>query len=108
VAGKKIPSRTVPAVTPAAQAFIDHGHATPTLPVVTAPQGARGPAPSPPKGPSSRTLVTRVDGRALRRLQLYFDAEVAKKLKHHCVEHEVDMSKFVNDVVAQALGERAR
>jgi hypothetical protein len=39
----------------------------------------------------------------LRRLQLYFDADVARKLKHHCVEHDVDMSAYVNELVARAL-----
>lgn len=50
-----------------------------------------------------RSLVARVDGRTLRRLQLYFDADVARKLKHHCVEHDVDMSAYVNELVARAL-----
>ena len=50
-----------------------------------------------------RSVVSRADGRTLRRLQLYFDADVARKLKHHCVEHDVDMSAYVNDLVARAL-----
>jgi hypothetical protein len=53
--------------------------------------------------PSPRTVVERADGRQLRRIQLYFAADVAKRLKHHCVEHEVDMSAFVNRVVQDAL-----
>lgn len=52
---------------------------------------------------SSRTLIARVDGRTLRRLQVYLDAEVAKRLKHHCVEHDIDMSAYVNEVLARAL-----
>ena len=68
------------------------------------------PAPTPPAAAtsrarkrSSRTLIARVDGRTLRRLQVYLDAEVAKRLKHHCVEHDVDMSAYVNEVLARAL-----
>jgi hypothetical protein len=55
------------------------------------------------EGPSPRTFVERADGRQLRRIQLYFAADVAKRLKHHCVEHDVDMSAFVNRVVQDAL-----
>jgi hypothetical protein len=68
------------------------------------------PAPTPPAAAtsrarkrSSRTLIARVDGRTLRRLQVYLDAEVAKRLKHHCVEHDIDMSAYVNEVLARAL-----
>ena len=57
-------------------------------------------------GPSPRTVVARADGRQLRRLQLYLAADVAKRLKHHCVEHDVDMSTFVNRVVQDALATR--
>lgn len=62
------------------------------------PSGGRG-----AEGPSPRTFVERADGRQLRRIQLYFAADVAKRLKHHCVEHDVDMSAFVNRVVQDAL-----
>jgi hypothetical protein len=68
------------------------------------------PAPTPPAAAtsrarkrSSRTLIARVDGRTLRRLQVYLDAEVAKRLKHYCVEHDIDMSAYVNEVLARAL-----
>lgn len=80
--------------------------ATPTPPTVA----LAAPAPTPlaaatsrPRKRSSRTLIARVDGRTLRRLQVYLDAEVAKRLKHHCVEHDVDMSAYVNEVLARAL-----
>jgi hypothetical protein len=63
--------------------------------------GRRGAA-----GPSPRTVVERADGRRLRRLQLYLAADVAKRLQHHCVEHDVDMSAFVNRVVQAALAKR--
>lgn len=79
--------------------------AAPTPPAVA----LAAPAPTPPattpraRKRSSRTLIARVDGRTLRRLQVYLDAEVAKRLKHHCVEHDIDMSAYVNEVLARAL-----
>lgn len=52
---------------------------------------------------SARALVKRVDGRTLRRVQVYFDEGVAKRLRHHCVEHDVDVSSFLNDLVDRTL-----
>lgn len=104
--------------------------ATPVIPAVSVAQAAPAPVPVPasaapppavvaapavppsaaPAAPvsrgrkrSNRTLVSRADGRTLRRLQIYLDADVAKKLKHHCVEHDIDMSAYVNEVLAKAL-----
>lgn len=124
---KKVPTRAVPSPLSAeARNFVLQGHnpplaarpseppppqiepepavvtvvepAAPTPPTVAEPA-----APSRPRKRSSRTLIARVDGRTLRRLQVYLDAEVAKRLKHHCVEHDVDMSAYVNEVLARAL-----
>ena len=79
--------------------------AAPTTPTVAvaAPAPPAAAAPSRARKRSSRALIARVDGRTLRRLQVYLDAEVAKRLKHHCVEHEIDMSAYVNEVLARAL-----
>ncbi len=56
-----------------------------------------------PRGPVGRATVERADGRTLRRIQIYFDADVAKRLRHHCVEHDVDMSAYVNNLVRKTL-----
>ena len=92
-----------PPLEPAPAVVVPAEPAPPTIAVVE-------PAPTPPAAAtsrarkrSSRTLIARVDGRTLRRLQVYLDAEVAKRLKHHCVEHDVDMSAYVNEVLARAL-----
>ena len=79
--------------------------AAPTPPTVAliAPAPPAAAAPSRARKRSSRALIARVDGRTLRRLQVYLDAEVAKRLKHHCVEHDIDMSAYVNEVLARAL-----
>jgi hypothetical protein len=78
--------------------------AAPTPPTVAlAPPAPPAAATSRARKRSSRTLIARVDGRTLRRLQVYLDAEVAKRLKHHCVEHDIDMSAYVNEVLARAL-----
>ena len=130
---KKVPTRAVPSPLSAeARNFVLQGHnppiaARPSEPpppplepepaVVTVAEPA---APTPPtvalaapsptpaatsraRKRSSRTLIARVDGRTLRRLQVYLDAEVAKRLKHHCVEHDIDMSAYVNEVLTRAL-----
>jgi hypothetical protein len=51
----------------------------------------------------SRAVIKRADGRTLRRVQVYFEESVAKKLRHHCVEHDIDVSSFVNDLVDKTL-----
>jgi hypothetical protein len=102
------PSEPPPApLEPAPAVVVPAEPAPPTIAVV---EPAPAPAPTPPAAAtsrarkrSSRTLIARVDGRTLRRLQVYLDAEVAKRLKHHCVEHDVDMSAYVNEVLARAL-----
>ncbi len=100
-------------VSPPVVAVPEAPPAAPVQPVAATP--APAPTPAKPARTSAasasataaarrpRSLVARVDGRTLRRLQLYFDADVARKLKHHCVEHDVDMSAYVNELVARAL-----
>ena len=109
-----------PAPTPVSAPVVAAPEAPPPAvaqPPAAPPTPALAPAPTPAKPARTsaasasataaarrpRSLVARVDGRTLRRLQLYFDADVARKLKHHCVEHDVDMSAYVNELVARAL-----
>lgn len=101
MAGKKVPTRKVPpAITPEARQFVEQGEAA-QAPSRVAPQEAKRSAD--PRGSVGRSTVERADGRTLRRIQIYFDADVAKRLRHHCVESDIDMSAFVNDLVDQAL-----
>jgi hypothetical protein len=107
VAGKKVPTRKVPTISAEARQFIEQG-ATHQAPKMSDPQAPKMPDPQETKGPgvrgvTARALVERADGRTLRRIQIYFDADVAKRLRHHCVEHDVDMSAYVNSLVDQAL-----
>jgi hypothetical protein len=92
--------------------FVNQGPEGPEVPMVerSAPslEGPNGQAAKRPNGqaaqrPSPRTFVERADGRQLRRIQLYLASDVAKRLKHHCVERDVDMSRFVNEVLNEAL-----
>lgn len=50
-----------------------------------------------------RKLLKRADGRELTRLQVYLDPALAKKLKRHCVDHDVDMTSFVRQLIERAL-----
>jgi hypothetical protein len=87
VASKKFPTRKTSAsttTTPKARQSVEQAQ----------PRGSSG---------SARALVTRVDGRTLRRVQVYFDEGVAKRLRHHCVEHDIDVSSFLNDLVDKTL-----
>jgi hypothetical protein len=102
VAGKKVPTRKVPpTITPEARQFVEHGEVAKAS-KRKASQVAK--STGGPRGPVGRATVERADGRTLRRIQIYFDAGVAKRLRHHCVEHDVDMSGFVNGLVEKALG----
>lgn len=42
------------------------------------------------------------------RLQLYFDHGVRKDLEHYCIDHEITMSDYVNDLVAKTLPKRKK
>lgn len=99
MAGKKVPTRKVPTITPEARQFVEQGDAQ--APGKEATQGAKRSGGS--RGPVGRSTVERADGRKLRRIQIYFDTDVAKRLRHHCVEHDVDMSGFVNELVDKAI-----
>ena len=72
-------------------------HASPKL--VSLPRPKRL-AVSRPVVPTNPTLVQRRDGRQLRRMTVYLAPELAKRLQHHCVETDQDMS----DVIQEALG----
>jgi hypothetical protein len=58
--------------------------------------------------PSDRTIVERADGRTLRRLQIYFDQEVATRIKHYCVDLNIDMSSFVSSAMDETLSRLGR
>lgn len=97
--GKKVPTRKIPTVTAEARKFVEQGDAQ--VPEKVASQEAK--RSGGPRGPVGRATVERADGRTLRRIQIYFDADVAKRLRHHCVEHDVDMSAYVNELVGKTL-----
>jgi hypothetical protein len=54
--------------------------------------------------PATRGVLTRSDGRELRRLTIYLPADLAKRLAVHCAEHDEDMSAVVTEAVATRLG----
>lgn len=101
MAGKKVPTRKVPpALSPEARQFVEQGEVAQAPSRAVAQEAKRS---SGSHGPIGRSMVERADGRTLRRIQIYFDADVAKRLRHHCVERDVDMSGFVNELVDRAL-----
>jgi hypothetical protein len=52
---------------------------------------------------AARSVLTRSDGRELRRLTIYLPADLAKRLAVHCAEHDEDMSTVVSEAVASRL-----
>ena len=52
---------------------------------------------------TARAIVTRADGRTLRRVQVYFEESVAKRLRLHCAGRDIDVSTFLNDLVDRTL-----
>jgi hypothetical protein len=48
-------------------------------------------------------VLTRSDGREVRRLTLYLPADLAKRLAVFCAEHDADMSDVVSEAVAKRL-----
>ena len=76
-----------------------------SISTTTTPKAQQSVEQAQPRGSSAttRALVKRVDGRTLRRVQVYFDESVAKRLRHHCVEHDIDVSSFLNDLVDKTL-----
>jgi hypothetical protein len=49
-------------------------------------------------------VLTRSDGREVRRLTLYLPADLAKRLAVFCAEHDADMSDVVSEAVSKRLG----
>lgn len=48
-------------------------------------------------------MVKRADGRELTRLQVYLEPALAKRLKRHCVDADVDMTSFVRALIEKAV-----
>jgi hypothetical protein len=112
IVAKKVPTRAVPAtLTPEARNFVlQNQHIEPVVvppnhvaPVISAPVVERQPVASPPRKKGNRAVISRTDGRILRRLQVYLDADIAKRLRLHCVEHDIDMSAYLNEVLTRSL-----
>jgi hypothetical protein len=53
---------------------------------------------------TARRVLTRTDGREVRRLTIYLPADLAKRLAVHCAEHDEDMSDVVTEALAKRLG----
>jgi hypothetical protein len=103
VSGKKVPARRVPApaLTPEARQFVEG--ATTSERSGAQPLKTPGPRTGEPRAASTRSMVERADGRLLRRHQIYFDAEIAKRLRRHCADVDSEVSAFVNEAVEKEL-----
>lgn len=49
------------------------------------------------------SVLTRTDGRQVKRLSLYLPADLAKELKVHCVMEDIDISEFLTRLVEREL-----
>ncbi len=66
-------------------------------------RAAERPSASKGRNGGGRKLLKRADGRELTRLQVYLEPALAKKLKRHCVDQDVDMTSFVRQLIERAL-----
>ena len=48
---------------------------------------------------TSKAVVTRADGRELRRMTVYLPTELAKQLRLHCAEIDTDVSGLLAELV---------
>ncbi len=52
---------------------------------------------------TSKAVVTRADGRRLRRMTIYLPTELAARLRVHCADIDVDASTFLAELAAERL-----
>lgn len=70
----------------------------PERPAVKAPE-----RPSDKPSPTRSAMVTRSDGRELRRMTIYLPADLAKRLAVRCAELDADLSAVIAEAVAKHL-----
>ena len=98
----------LPAEEPAAHAeapstVLEVGPLSAQAPERSSGRAAERPSASKGRSAGGRKLLKRADGRELTRLQVYLEPALAKKLKRHCVDHDVDMTSFVRQLIERAL-----
>jgi hypothetical protein len=91
--------RKPPAVPAAADSFVAAAE-VPERPAVKASKPAKGRAAPPP---TRSAMVTRSDGRELRRMTIYLPADLAKRLAVRCAELDADLSAVIAEAVAKHL-----
>jgi hypothetical protein len=76
--------------------FIEEGEPTtePKLPSAQAPKRSSA------KKAIPRTVIERADGRKLRKIQIYFEVDIATRMRRHCAGEDIDMSAYVAALVA--------
>jgi hypothetical protein len=57
---------------------------------------------------TSRAVITRADGRELRRMTVYLPVELAKRLRLHCAGADTDVSGFLGELIDERLNSCAR
>lgn len=96
--------RKPPAVPAAADSFVAAAEVpsvkVPERPAVKASKPAKGKAAPPP---TRSAVVTRSDGRELRRMTIYLPADLAKRLAVRCAELDADLSAVIAEAVAKHL-----
>lgn len=98
----------LPAEEPVAHAeapstVLETGLPSAQTPERSSPRAAERSGASKGRSTGGRKLLKRADGRELTRLQVYLEPALAKKLKRHCVDHDVDMTSFVRQLIERAL-----
>jgi len=96
-----------PAVPAAADSFVAAAE-VPNAPSVKAPERPAVKASKPAKGkaappPTRSAVVTRTDGRELRRMTVYLPADLAKRLAVRCAELDADLSAVIAEAVTKHL-----
>jgi hypothetical protein len=51
-----------------------------------------------------KSVITRADGRELRKLTVYLPAELAQRVRIHCVTHDIDISAYLARLTTESLG----
>lgn len=104
-ANKKIPARTVPqapALGPEAMRFIEGEQ--PSEPTSAPKSQSAQPLKRPRvKEATPRNVIERVDGRRLRKIQIYFEVDTATRMRRHCAGEDIDMSAYVSALVEKDL-----
>ena len=113
VGSKKLPSRTAPALSSEEQHFITEGAPKKEAKKLDAQEAKSSTSQNAKRSNSqkakpavatrSASTIERADGRVLRKKQIYFSADTARRLAIYCAGQDMDASAYVDAVIAKEL-----